>query len=170
MQLKEMLLENKHPVLRQISRQLTIELCGSSAFLFCYYTMFDGDQKPLLINLLLVASIIASLVHNVSGYNLSKHLLKDGNLVASLRYYLLKMKKYAFVSVLSRALFTSGLLTFFCYNITFTPIKYYLLAGCIFLIPIQIVVLSFIWSKRVRVLKSSIDGLSGSLTVSPEKA
>jgi hypothetical protein len=160
-QLKMMLSENKHPVLKDIRRQLTIELFGSSAFLLCYYTMFDGHEKPLMINLLLVASIMASLVHNVSGYNLSKNLLKEGSLVVSLQYYLVKMKKYAFLSVLSRAVFTSGLLAFFCYNISFTPVKYYLLAGCISLIPIQIIILSFIWSKRIRVLKSSIDDLTG---------
>ena len=55
-ELTEMLKERNHPVLKAIKKQALFELAAFSIFLFCYYSMFDGTEKPLLINFLLVFS------------------------------------------------------------------------------------------------------------------
>lgn len=157
-ELKKMLSENSHPVLKGIRRQLTIELIGWSAFLLCYYTMFDGDQKPLYINVLLVVSVSLSLLHNVSGYWSSKYLMQGNDLLISLKQYLNKMKVYAAVSICSRALFAAGLLLFFCYNIRFDSSKYLALGLAIVVMLIQLIFLSALWKRRLSALKSSIAG------------
>src|SRR5687768_10948718 len=87
-ELKTMLLESRHPVLRGIRKQFAIEIAGWSVFLLCYYTMFDGDQKPVLVNLILVIAVLCSLIHNLTGYSFSKYLISGSNIRASLEHYL----------------------------------------------------------------------------------
>ena len=72
--IKLMLSENNHPVLKKIRKQLTIEIIGWSVFLICYYSMFDGDHKPIWINIILVVSVLLPLIHNLLGYRLAKYL------------------------------------------------------------------------------------------------
>ena len=155
-ELKMMLSEQRHPVLKGIRRQFAIEISGWSVFLICYYTMFDGDQKPVFINLLLVTSVMLSLLHNISGYWSSKYLMQGNDLVVSLKHYRKKMEVYALVSVCSRVLFASGLLVFFCYNISFDRTKYTILGLAITLFSVQIMLLANVWMRRLRSLKANI--------------
>lgn len=159
LELQNMLKENRHPVLKGLRKQLTIEITGWSAFLLCYYTMFDGDQKPLIINILLVFSILISLLHNISGYYFSKNLPQQGTLLGALKHYLNKMKWFAGISIFSRALFAIGLFVFFSYNVNFTNTKYWLLALGSILVLVQLATLTKIWRSRIKELSSDIAGL-----------
>lgn len=155
-ELKTMLLESRHPVLKEIRKQFAIEIAGWSVFLLCYYTMFDGDQKPVLVNLILVIAVLCSLFHNLMGYNFSKYLIGGSNVKTSLERYLSKIKSFAVVSVCTRLLFMAGFLLFFTYNIQFNAIKYLLLGatGLVFLA--QLVWLGNLWNKRIRTLARTI--------------
>lgn len=155
-ELNSMLVESKHPVLKDIRKQLTIEIIGWSAFLLCYYTMFDGDQKPVAINILLVASMLFALIHNILGYNFSKYLINGGTIKSSLQKYLSKVKVYAVVSISSRVLLITGFLTFFTYNINFTTSKYVLLSGVIVVSLVQLGWLFRLWTKRLKALGDTI--------------
>lgn len=157
-ELKSMLSENKHPVLRGIRSQLSIEIFGWSAFLICYYSMFDGDQKPLMINCLLVVSVLISFFHNLWGYRSSKYLVQGGDLLLSLKLYLKKMQRYALISIVSRILFATGLLIFFSYNINLTNARYLALAVGVVVIALQIGLLVSVWNRRLKSLKISIEG------------
>ncbi|WP_316789930.1 hypothetical protein [Pedobacter frigoris] len=156
-QFSAMLKENNHPVLKGIRRQLVIEIAGWTTFLICYYSMFDGERKPLLINLILIVSILISMIHNVSWYNFAKHQVDDGSILSSLENYFSKVKRFAILSVIFRIVFAVGLLSFFSYNIRFGPEKYLLLAVVIFLFLIQIFILSGIWVRRLKLLRQTID-------------
>ena len=155
-ELSSMLIESKHPVLKGIRKQFTIEIIGWSVFLLCYYTMFDGDQKPIAINILLVVSLLFALIHNVLGYNFSKNLINGGTIKSSLERYLSKIKVYATVSISSRAFLITGFLVFFTYNIHFTTGKYVLLAGVIAVSMVQLRWLFFLWTRRLKVLNNTI--------------
>ena len=155
-ELSAMLIESKHPVLKDIRKQFAIEIVGWCAFLVCYYTMFDGDQKPLLINILLIISMLFALIHNVSGYSFAKYLVNGSTIVSSLERYLSKVRAYAVVSVLSRIILMTGFLTFFTYNIYFTTSKYILLAVVIIIFLIQLGWLSQLWAKRLKILTTTI--------------
>ncbi|WP_256004892.1 hypothetical protein [Pedobacter deserti] len=158
--LQGMLLENKHPVLKQIRKQLTIEVVGWTAFVSCYYTMFDGEQKPIGVNITLIIAVLASLMHNIVGYDLSKNLMKGTTISESLQNYLRKLQRYAINSVVLRVIFTSGLLLFFSYNIEFDTTKYYLLGILILLIAVQLLFHIRTWSKQISSVKKSIGDLS----------
>lgn len=156
-ELKTMLLESKHPVLKEIRKQFIIEITGWTAFLFCYYTMFDGDQKPLWVNLILIATMLSSLAHNLSGYSYSRFLPKGNSIKASLDSYLKKIRTYASISILSRILLMTGFLLFFTFNIQFTPTKYLLLAAVVLVFSIQLIWLGRLWTKRISALRNTIN-------------
>jgi hypothetical protein len=118
--------------------------------------MFDGDQKPIAINILLVVSMLFALIHNVLGYNFSKNLINGGTIKSSLERYLSKIKVYATVSISSRAFLITGFLVFFTYNINFTTGKYVLLAGVIAVSLLQLRWLFLLWTKRLKVLNNTI--------------
>lgn len=155
-EIQQMLKENNHPVLKGIRKQLLIELIVWSAFLMVYYTMFDGDQKPLLINILLVVSVGSALVHNLTGYGLSKYLVAGTSVRASLQHYLLKVKTYAVISVISRILLMAGFLLFFSYNISFNTSKYLALSIAILLFILQLILLCRIWLQRLKRLNTTL--------------
>ncbi|HKG07734.1 MAG TPA: hypothetical protein VKB19_14790 [Pedobacter sp.] len=158
-QLKAMLSESKHPVLKEIRRQIIIEVTGWTAFLLCYYTMFDGHQKPLFINLILVGALLCALIHNLSGYSFSRHLIDGGNIRTALEHYLSRIKNYALVSVLTRLLFMAGFITFFTYNIQFNTFKYAMLGVFGLIIIGQLIWLSRVWSGRLKKLQLVLGGL-----------
>lgn len=158
-EIQQMLRENNHPVLKGIRKQLWIEIMGWSAFLLIYYTMFDGDQKPFFVNILLVVSVLFALVHNLTGYELAKHLSFGTSVKASLQHYLSKVKTYARISIASRVLLVAGFLLFFTYNISFSLTKYISMALVLVAFIIQLIVLFRMWQSRLKKLKASIVAL-----------
>ena len=152
-----MLKENNHPVLKGIRNQLLIEIIGWSAFLLAYYTMFDGDQKPLLINLVLVVAMLFSLAHNLTGYGLAKYLMTGTSIRESLQHYLSKVKTYATISVVSRGFLWAGFLLFFTYNISFTSSKYFMLGVAIVIFLGQLTLLTRIWLTRLKRLGAALE-------------
>ena len=53
-------------------RQLLIEIVSFAIFLSIYYDFFDGSQKPFWANVILVATILLVIGHNLIGYFLAK--------------------------------------------------------------------------------------------------
>lgn len=159
-EIHSMLSENKHPVLKGIRKQLTLEIIGWGILVTCYYSMFDGDKKPVWINIFLVLSILLPVIHNLMGYRFSKYLVQGTNIQESLKNYLYKVKIYAIVSVISRQTYLIGLLLFFTYGLSFNNSKYISLVviGLIFII--QLVVIVGIWAKRLKSLGNSLNYFS----------
>lgn len=155
-EIQAMLSENRHPVLKGIRKQLTIEIIGWCMFLSGYYTLFDGNLKPLWINILLVLSVLLPLIHNLMGYRFAKYLVHGTNIHESLKNYLSKVKIYAIISIISRQIYLAGLLLFFTYGLNFNTSKYVLLAviGLIFLI--QLLLSVRIWANRLKNLGNAI--------------
>ncbi len=158
--LKQLLRENKHPVLKGIRLQMTIEILAWTIFLVLYYDGLDGHQKPLYANLLLVGAALFVLGHSLAGYFSAKNLVRAADLKQSLVRYLGVLKKYAFLSIASRVCVAICLLLFFITTIQFTTTKYILLAGIVSIFPIQAYLLSRIWKKRIEKIKLTLQGLS----------
>lgn len=154
--IKLMLSENRHPVLKKIRKQLTIEIVGWSVFLICYYTMFDGNHKPIWINITLIVSVLLPLIHNLMGYRFAKYLVNGVTIRESLKNYLSKVKIYAIVSIICRLFFVIGLLLFFTYGISFNTQKYASLAIIILIFLIQLSLLYRVWAKRLKSLESIV--------------
>lgn len=152
-----MLQENRHPVLKRIRKQLTIEITGWAAFLLAYYSAFDGAEKPLPANIILILAVLTALVHNLTGYNFSKYIVQAGNITQSLQLYLKKVKLYATLSIASRVIFISGLLVFFCWNVVFDERRYLLLGAGIIALIIQLFILGKLWGSRLKMLSTSLN-------------
>ena len=160
-EIKAMLKENRHPVLKGLRKQIKIELAGWMAFLACYYTMFDGDKKPFFVNILLLFAVITPMLHSVYGYHFTKHQPEAPNVKVYLKRYLGRMKVYAIFSILTRVLFTAGLLLFFTYNLNLNAPKYELLKIVVFsMLLIQVFFLYKIWTKRLNTLRQTLHGFS----------
>lgn len=155
-----MLIENRHPVLKRIRKQIIIETAGWSAFLVCYYTMFDGDTKPLIANAILIVSVLAALMHNLTGYSFSKNLVIDKDINTALHAWLKKIKLHATVSITLRVIFIAGLLAFFCWNVSMDARRYLLMGAGLIILLGQLVVLRRIWMQRVKVLRSLLNSLA----------
>ncbi|WP_437918676.1 hypothetical protein [Sphingobacterium sp. LRF_L2] len=155
-EIRNMLSENKHPVLKALRKQLAIEITGWLIFIAVYYSMLDGAVKPLWINLSLIFSILLPFVHNLMGYRLSKNLIYGDNIQKSLRNFLSKVKVYAIVSIVSRQIYLVGLLLFLTYGISLNANKLLFLIIAISCFLIQFAVLSMIWKTRLKSLKKTI--------------
>ncbi len=154
--LRSMMREGKHPVLRSIRQQLTIEIVIFSAFLLVYYDFFDGHTKPLYANLLLVAAMLLVILHSILGYRWTNRQVTGPDLKRSLENHLLKIKAYAVASITIRLTATGCLLLFFSSAIVFTGGKRWILAGLIAAIAVQAILLSKMWRKRITRMKGNI--------------
>ncbi|WEK38220.1 MAG: hypothetical protein P0Y53_12000 [Candidatus Pseudobacter hemicellulosilyticus] len=159
--IQTMLSENKHPVLKSIRRQLTMELMGWSLFLLLYYSMLDGDQKPLWLNGILIFSVLMPLLHNMMGYSAVRYVVHGPTIRASLERYLSRVRLYATVSIVSRLLLMVGLLLFFVVGVSLNEKKYLLLGGIVVIFMVQLWLLYKLWMARLRKLKKGITALAG---------
>lgn len=159
-ELSAMMRERTHPVLKRIRWQLIIESIAFSFFLFAYYDLFDGDQKPFYVNVLLVTAMLFALMHNVIGYRLAKGGIDGSDIKQALRNQLSKLRMYALISVISRVLVAGCLLFFFVSIITFTTAKYWLLVAIVLIFIIQVALLSGIWQARIRQIKNVLDAFN----------
>lgn len=158
-ELISMLQEGQHPVLKHIRKQLIIEIIAFSIFLFVYYDFFDGDQKPLYANLLIVGAMILVIIHNILGYIFTRRSFKGNNIKQSLEGHLVSLKKHAAISVTCRTLMAGCLLLFFTSVINFTASKYWALIAIVLIFLIQLIVLWSLWQKRIRKLGGTIESL-----------
>jgi hypothetical protein len=158
-QLQDMMQEGKHPVLKGIRKQMIIETVAYTAFLCIYYNAFDGDRKPLVVNVLLVAAMLLAIGHNIINYLLTKRRTEGNNLQQSLNAHLSQMKVHAVISVTTRLLIAVCFLLYFTSVIIFTTSKYWLLAVGIAIFIAQVALLSRIWAGRIQQMKSTISSL-----------
>jgi hypothetical protein len=120
-----------HPSLRKIRVKLLVEVIALTVFLFLYKDAFDGDQKPLIANILLVSSIVLYLTNNIIGYISVARPVTNGNLKMSLENYFIRIKRLAILSLLVSFLYSIALIFFFTITITFSPAKYLILIGVV---------------------------------------
>ena len=153
-EIRLMLKENRHPVLKGIKRQALMETTGWLAFLICYYTMLDGGNKPLLINVLMIVCVLFPLIHNLMTYRFAKYLVQGNTISESVSNYLANVRIYACVSVAARVLFACGLLIFLTYDIKFNQARYISLGIIILIFLVQLALLGSLWHKRLSKLNA----------------
>lgn len=153
---KSMTKENGHPVLKGIRRQMLIEMTGWILFLFVFYDFFDGHNKPLYLNALVISTGVFVAGHNLLGYLMARNLHADGNMVQVLSAYIVKVKTYSAVSIMARVVSTAAVLMFFADAIQFTKEKYMMLAGILVVFMVQIGLLIRLWIKRIVELEGSV--------------
>ena len=136
--------------LNAIRLRLAIEMLSYLAFLAVYYTMFDGDKKPLYANWLLVGSFLMVIIHSLTGYLAAKNIVSGENILQSMTTYHKKLKGYAMVSLLTRTVSLVCLLIFFVSSIELDTKKNWMLFGLVLIIAIQAYINYKIWSVRTK--------------------
>ena len=159
-ELKAMMQESRHPVLRDIRRQMIFEFLLFVSLLVMYYDIFDGDRKPFYANAIFIVTVSMVILLGMAGYVLAKQRVQGSDLIASLNKRLSTLRIYATVFVAGRVFWTIALLIFFGSVITFNTAKYWLLGGAGLVVIIQTLILSGIWKKRMDRLKESIRALN----------
>ncbi|RFM31819.1 hypothetical protein [Chitinophaga silvisoli] len=134
-----LLQERHHPVLKQIRKQMLIELAGFVLFLAAYYDFFDGAQKPIYANVVLIIAMLAVIAGNVTGYILAKQQLPGDNIREALKIHLKKLRLYACVAILARALMMTGVVVFFKAN-----------TMVIALFTLMLLALVWLWVRRIK--------------------
>ena len=160
-EIRLMFKENRHPVLKGIRQQITIELLGFTAFLLCYYSMFDGQDKPMVINIMLVTALLAQLMHHLYGYLLTKNMVSDASISVSLSVFIRKFSAYVFGSLLLRASLLAAIVIFFTYNTHFSTFRYYCLVAICLIFLMQLLLQYRIHAKRIVHLRGTLQAIIG---------
>lgn len=160
-ELHGMLQEGRHPVLRQLRRQVVIESLLFSAFLAVYYNMFDGHRRPFWVNALLVTGVLLVVLHGLTGYFNAKRPVKEAGLQQALAARLGQLRNFAVWSVALRLVSTACILLFFTYGITFTMEKEIMLGWAALVLVVQFALLIMLWRRRIRRLGGALDELKG---------
>ena len=156
-ELNLLLKKNSYPILASIKKQIIIEALGFTTFLFCYFNIFDGADKPLAGNLIIVAAILLQLFYNYRGYLMQSNFRSSTNLSSDLKNFIGKLKTYKTEVLLARTFFAIGIIGFFTYNINFSESKWLALAVILIIFSVQLAFLYRIWSKRINRLELVLD-------------
>lgn len=105
---------------------------------------------------MLVTAMLLVIVHNVLGYLAARNIVAGSDLKESLENYLAKVRRYAVISVASRAAAFICLLSFFSSTVSFSGSKLLVLLGVLMVITVQVFFLSMIWKKRISSLKATL--------------
>lgn len=155
-ELSLLLKKNSHPILASVKKQIIVECLGFTAFLFCYFAMFDGETKPLASNLIIIAATLLQLFYGYKGFLLQSRFKSSTNLNDDLKSFTIQLKSYRFQVVLARLLFAVGLITFFTYHISFSEFKWWLLISIFAIFSVQLWLLYRLWTKRINKLEATL--------------
>ncbi|MBO9612831.1 MAG: hypothetical protein J7619_09065 [Dyadobacter sp.] len=120
-----------HPSLRKLRIKLMTEIVALTALLFLFYDGFDGAQKPLAVNILLIASIVLYIVNNALSYFHIQNPLVSGNIREAVARQARSLKMLAVLSLSSSVVYAAALLFFLTYQTAFDQRKYIILSALI---------------------------------------
>jgi len=145
-----------HPNIKRIRIKFIIETILIIVFSAVYYDGFDGANKPLWANALLISSAIAYIIVRFMGWLVLRNPIKGDNLKKSLISFQRKLKRMAFFILLTALLFGSVIISFFTSSINFTEGKYFVLAGIILSFILLVYLSIRNWLKRIDGIKTTI--------------
>lgn len=145
-----------HPSFKNIRKRLVVELMGLLAFASLYWTAFDGSQKPLIANVILLIGLIAYALNHIITLWLLPKPFTGTSIKQALKNYRHRLFRFAWLSVGSSLVFSISLLFFFATVIDFTSKHYYLLAGILVTFMIVLMISYRIWQKRINRLTQTI--------------
>jgi len=120
-----------HPTLRKLRIKFITEIVALIALLLLYYDGFDGAQKPLPINIILIMSILLYIINNALGYFQIQNPSVNGNIRVALAKQARSLQRLAVLSLTSSVVYATALMIFFTYQMVFTQRKYIILSALI---------------------------------------
>ncbi|UZR97966.1 hypothetical protein [Chondrinema litorale] len=145
-----------HPQLKRIKLKLISETVLLIGFLTMYYNAFDGDQKPVWLNILLGISVILYIANDAMGFYTLQNPIKGTSISNSINKLLGDLQKLLVYSLATSFFFGIVMMLFFSTTVSFDNHKYFILFG----IAATFFVMMFIsyksWSGRINQIKESI--------------
>ncbi|MCX2742726.1 hypothetical protein OO013_02550 [Mangrovivirga sp. M17] len=158
--IKAMTTLRSHPQLNRLKIKFIIEIVAISLFVALYYDAFDGHQKPLILNILLIFFALAYIFSDLAGmYNLYNPVHK-GSLVQSLLIFANKIKFYGILNTVSSFLFGLSVITFFVQGVELNTIKILFITGFLIFLIIMTFIAWKLWMKRIRSIERVITKLT----------
>ncbi len=148
---------NNHATLRGMRYKLIIEIVVFTGFLALYYDAFDGDQKPVYANVMLVLSLVAFITGNVAAYYFTKNPIQGNNIKASLETRLLILRRIVRFWVVSSIIYSVSLLVFLSSSITFTNTKYGIILTLAIIAAIALYASFQKWKDKLQHFKKLVD-------------
>lgn len=145
-----------HPDIKRIRTKFIIETILIIVFLAVYYDGFDGANKPLWANLLLIGATISYIIIRFAGWLVLRNPIKGENLKSSLITFKNKLQRMAISVLLTSFLFGSAIILFFASSIDFTKGKYFMLAGMALSLILLVYLSSRNWFKRVEGINTTL--------------
>jgi hypothetical protein len=148
------------PSIKKIRTKLIAEVIGLTLFSFIYYDWFDGDQKPMYANLLLLSSLFLYILNNVTGYIAVIWPVIGNSLKTSIQDYLVRIKRLSVFSLIISFLYSISLILFFTSVINFTGEKQLILI-CLIIFLLTMTYSSFrTWTKWINSLSRRVKEFS----------
>lgn len=146
-----------HPTLKKIRTKLVAETIGLLLFLTVYYDWFDGDKKPITVNVLLVTSLVLYVLNDVIGYLSIARPVQNINLKLSVEKYLYNIKRLSHFSLAISFLYSVCLIVFFSSVIHFTKEKAFILLGFSVVLFQMTFFSQRIWAKWIKSLQAQVN-------------
>ncbi len=147
---------SNHPKLRRIRIKLIIESALLIVFLAVYNNIFDGAQKPVWANIILIVGAGLYVLADLTAYLNLKNIKQKRHLKETLQNFTKKLKVISSLSLVSSLLFGSALILFFTSSINFTQSKYFILVGMIITFLLMIIASYRIWANRINHITKAI--------------
>mgnify|MGYP006902060006 CR=1 FL=1 len=160
----KMLKFNQQPAIKGIRKQMIIESVAWILFLAFYFNFFDGHLKPIGWNLILIFSVVLMLLHNMLSFQIATNPIKGDNLMVSMKFYLKRLRKYAYLSIASRIIALLALFGFFISGIDTIEQRHLIsLFAVVIFVGLQGFLLWSIWQKRIKSITSKYHQLTQNL-------
>ncbi len=138
-----------HPKLKRIRTKLVIEVILLTVLLVVYRDIFDGVEKPLWANVLLVTGAVLFVLNDIGGYMLTKSPLVGASIIESIDKMSTKLRRLSRFSIFSMAIFGASVILFFISSIDMSPEKYWIVGG----MGLTLIVMTYMayrnWSMRI---------------------
>lgn len=155
-ELSAMIKEN--PYLKRAKIRFITEGLVLVVFTLFYYDGFDGDEKPVWLNVLLTGAAILYILNRYAGWYILRNPESQIPLKKSLAGFENRLKWIAFSTLVTSCLFGVALLLFFAWVIDFTTVKYLLLASMLLVLGIFTWWSWQVWLKRIKAVKALLEG------------
>ena len=146
--------------LKRIRLKLIIESTLLTLFLFSFYTMLDGNTKPIWLNILLGFSILLFIINGITGFLTLNNPINGINLKESIETFLIKLKKLSIMSIVCSLLFGGTLILFLTDSVNLNQNKYFLLIGMIITLVIVVYFSYRNWNYRINRIENVIKELN----------
>ncbi len=155
-EIQQIVRQKSSPLYRAITRQLLWEIGIWMAVLFLYSSAFDGANRSLGANLVLIVGLLQAIVYNLTGYFAARDLIHGSNIFDSIQTYIRKLHQFRWIALASRLALMISILVFFGYPMKLNPQRMISTGAILGIFSFQLWLIYRSWTERIVKLHSLI--------------